>query len=37
MKIKGLKHLNCNFYDYIMIRNKKEELMTKYKDYGNNR
>ena len=32
MKIKGLKHLNSNFYDYIMIRNKKEELTVELKN-----
>lgn len=32
MKINGLKHLNDNFYDSIMIRNKKDGLQVDVKN-----
>jgi len=35
MKINGLKHLNSNFYDYIMIRNKKDEITIEVKNSVN--
>ena len=31
MKINGLKHLNSNFYDSIMIRNKANEIQVDVK------